>query len=248
MNAKINGRVTTAILLLCGILPAGCAWFGTDAPLKPLYYEAVQGERQPNLIVFLRGRAGSHKSFADEGFVAAVRKRDLAFDMVAPNSHLGYYVAETLVPRLKKDIIDPAKAQNYGKIWLVGASMGGLGALMYLRSHPEDVDGVYAISPFLSYADMVDEITAAGGVRSWTPGEYDPDEDWERMLWDWLKGYAENRDERPPIYIGFGKEDPYIGGQNLLADILPPDRVFAVKGGHDAETMHRLWIRFLDRP
>ena len=236
------------LLLAAGVLLTGCAWFGTDAPLKPLSYEAVEGERQPNLILFLRGRGGSHKSFAEEGFVAAVRERGLPFDMVAPNSHLGYYVAETLVPRLKEDIIDPAKARGYEKIWLVGASMGGLGALMYIRSHPEDIDGVYVISPFLSYEEIVAEITEAGGVRSWYPREYDPDEDWERMFWAWLKGYEADRDDWPPVYIGYGKADAYVQGQKLMADILPSNRVFAVEGGHDPETMYLLWLRFLDRP
>ncbi len=236
------------LLLAAGVLLTGCAWFGTDAPLKPLSYDAVKGERQPNLILFLRGRGGSHRSFAKEGFVAAVRERGLPFDMVAPNSHLGYYVAETLVPRLREDIIDPAKARGYEKIWLVGASMGGLGALMYLRAHPGDVDGVYIISPFLGYQEMVAEIAEAGGVRSWSPGEYDPGEDWERMLWDWLKGYAADRDQRPPVFLGYGTGDAYIQGQKLLAEILPPDRVFTVEGGHTPETMYRLWLGFLDRP
>lgn len=239
-----------AVVLIClsSILVSGCSWFGTNAPLKILAYSGGEGEGQPNLIVFLRGRGGSHKSFAGEGFVDAVRGRRLPFDMVAPNLHVGYYMAKTMVTRLKTDVVDPAKAKGYEKIWLVGASMGGLGALRYLQSHPKDVDGVYIISPFLGYEETIAEISEAGGVRSWNPGEYDPEDDWERMFWSWLKEYATEQDTWPPVYLGYGKQDAYIQGQKLLAGILPPNRVFAIEGGHDPKTMYRLWLRFLDRP
>ena len=50
----------------------------------------------------------------------------LPYDMVAPNAHFGYYFGETLVNRLKVDIIDPSKVKGYENVWLVGASMGGL--------------------------------------------------------------------------------------------------------------------------
>jgi len=38
------------------LLPAGCAWFGTDAPLKPLSYEGVEGGHDPDTMtrVWLR--------------------------------------------------------------------------------------------------------------------------------------------------------------------------------------------------
>ncbi len=235
----------TVFLLALGL--SGCAYFfGTNAPLDVLRYGPDDGGRRPHLIVFLRGRGGSHRSFEKEGFVSAVRGRGLPFDMVAPNAHVGYYVGESLVARLKTDVIDPAKAQGYRRIWLVGASMGGMGALWYMRLHPEDIDGVYVIAPFLGDPEINDEIAGAGGVRSWSPGDYDPSEDWQRLLWDWLKSDAGNPEGRMPLYLGYGQEDRFVKAHRLLAEILPPQRVYAVDGGHDPETMRRLWLRFLD--
>jgi len=49
--------------------------------------------------------------------------------------------------------------------------MGGLGALMYLRAHPEDIAGVCLISPFLGYPGIISEISAAGGLTAWIPGD-----------------------------------------------------------------------------
>ena len=240
-----NGLRRFATALLPALLFSGCAFWGGDKPLETLTYRS-QDPSNESLIVFLRGRGGSHEDFAEEGFIDSVRQRGLAYDMMAPDAHLGYYFSETLVPRLKKDVVDPAKAQGYRRIWLVGVSMGGLGALMYTRSHPEDVAGVYLIAPFLGYSDIIDEIAEAGGVRSWSPGNYDPSEDWQRMLWDWLKTVGENPSDWPPIYLGYGVDDDFATAHGLLGEILPQDRIFETQGGHTPDAMKRAWLLFLD--
>jgi pimeloyl-ACP methyl ester carboxylesterase len=167
--------------------------------------------------------------------------------MIAPNAHPGYYFGETLVPRLKADIIEPASAKGYETFWLIGFSMGGLGALMYAREHPEDVAGVCVISPFLGYDKIVREISDAGGVRQWDPGEYNPDKDWQRMFWHWLKKGAEGEHAFPRLYLGYGAEDSFATAHGLLADLLPRDHVFIVSGGHTPKTMKKVWHIFLEK-
>ncbi|MBE0582418.1 MAG: alpha/beta hydrolase [Desulfofustis sp.] len=236
--------ITHGLVVLMATLLFGCS---TNAPLRTLYYQADQPPRTKNMIIFLRGRGGSHEDFAAEGFVEAVRVRRLPADMAAPNAHFGYYLGETLIPRLKEDVIEPARRDGYEQFWLVGVSMGGLGALLYAREHPEDVAGVYIISPFLGWSGILKEIEEAGGLRSWEPGPYDPDQDWQRMLWHWLQQGAAGQQELPLLYLGYGTDDPYLAGQSLLAAILPTDRVFAIPGDHTAKTMEELWRIFLDR-
>ena len=63
-------------------------------------------------------------------------------------------------------MIDPARREGKDNIWLVGFSMGGLGSLLYLREHPEYIEGVCLIAPFLGDEEIIEEIQAAGGVRS----------------------------------------------------------------------------------
>ncbi len=53
---------------------------------------------------------------------------------------------------------------------------------MYLREYPEDIAGVCLISPFLGYSGIIAEISAAGSLAAWDPGQFDPKKDWERML------------------------------------------------------------------
>ncbi|MFZ5569271.1 MAG: alpha/beta fold hydrolase [Thermodesulfobacteriota bacterium] len=244
-RSLVSGTILTAVLPLL-LLATGCAYWGTNAPLNLLRYPAAEGGQSADLIVMLRGRGGDHKSFEQDGFIRDLRERLCPQDVVIPDSHLGYYMAETLVPRLKTDVIAPAKAAGYRRIWLVGVSMGGLGALMYLREHPEDIDGVYVIAPFLGYEDIIAEVAGAGGVAAWQPGSYDPGKDWERMFWDWLKTYANDPAAWAPIFLGYGAQDSFNPAHRLLGAILPPERIYAIQGGHDPRTMRKLWQLFLN--
>jgi len=136
LNMKVVKYCAAA---LCISLIFGCS---TNAPLETLHYRGNHTSAQKKLIIFLRGRGGSHEDFAAEGFIDDIKARELPYDMAAPNAHFGYYFGETLVPRLKADVVEQAKADGYEQFWLVGVSMGGLGALMYTRNHPGDIEGI----------------------------------------------------------------------------------------------------------
>jgi len=242
-------RVATALI---AFLFGGCMGNG-HKPLETLAYTA-DPVRNKHLIVFLRGLGGTrrcfwdpHKCFETEGFVDEVRKRKLPFDMVAPNAHFGYYKDRTLEERLTEDVILPAKAKGYERIWLVGASMGGLGSILYLRKHPEYIDGVLLLGPYLGDASIVAEISKAGGVKEWNPGIYNGEKDWQRLVWDWLRQCCTNPVGQAPIYLGIGNKDRYYNAQKLLADGLPGDRVITVDGGHYPSTFKKLWQIFLDK-
>jgi pimeloyl-ACP methyl ester carboxylesterase len=150
----LSGKFWAGCLGLA-LLFSSCA-LPTNAPLKSLFYPRPLDDGSRGLIVFLQGRGGSNTDFAANGFVEAINRSRLSFDMMAPDAHMGYYMGETLVPRLKHDIIEPAQISGYRPIWLAGVSMGGLGALMYLREYPEDIAG----------ACLVKETVAAGKIRA----------------------------------------------------------------------------------
>jgi len=239
---RMMRRLSIGVLL--GLL-SGCAAFA-PAPMEVLTYANPHQEADHRcLFVFMRGIGGSHHSFEEEGLVADVWKHGLTFDVAVPNAHLGYYGKRNLVTRLKEDVIDPARARGCRKIWLVGVSMGGLGALLYLRERPEDVAGVYLISPFLGTQPFLDEIEEAGGVGSWEPGAYDTEDDWQRMLWHWMKTSLAGHPEKS-VYLGYGADDHYRTGSQLLARLLPSGRVYVIQGGHDYQTFKTLWKTFLE--
>lgn len=249
---KMTPVILRVAAALIAFLSGGCVGNG-HKPLETLTYR-TEPVKNKHLIVFLRGMGGTwrcpwepHKCFESEGFVEAVRKRSLPFDMVAPNAHFGYYKDRTLIERLTQDVILPAKAKGYEKIWLAGVSMGGLGAILYLIKHSENIDGVLLLGPYLGDASIVAEISKAGGLKQWNPGPYDNEKDWQRFIWDWLKQNCANPAGKVPIYLGTGNEDLYYDAQKLLADCLPQDRVIIIAGKHRLSTFKRIWDIFLDK-
>ncbi len=226
-------------------MSSGCAYFA-GKPLKTLSYHADIETAPKNLFIFLRGLGGSHRSFEKEGLVEKTWGMGIPFDMMAPNAHFAYYAEQTLIERLREDVILPAKRKGYENIWLIGFSMGGLGSLLYLREHSEEISGIYLISPFLGYRGIVDEIQKKGGLSKWTPGEYLPEDDWQRMLWHWIKDDVAGS-KSIPIYLGFGNSDPFVKAHQLLATALPENHIIRRKGAHDYETFKALWMSFLER-
>lgn len=65
------------------------------------------------------------------------------------------------------------------------------------------------------------------------------------MLWSWIKNH--DPDTTPPIWLGYGESDVITGdGPQLLAAILPTDRVFTVSGNHTINTFKTIFLHHLD--
>lgn len=229
-------------------MTTGCAALRpATVPLRTveLARGAAGGEKRC-LAVLLPGRFNEPERFRDAGFAAAVANRKLALDLVAVDAHLGYYRARSIVERLRADVIAPAQAAGYDTIWIVGPSLGGLGGLLYLREHPEDLAGVLAIAPYLGEPEVIDEIGRAGGPAAWRPPAEIADGDVGRELWNWLGPWA-SAPTPVPFHLGWGTADSFDRSNRMLADLLPPERVYTLPGGHDWHVWEQLWEAFLDR-
>jgi len=197
------------------------------------------------LVLFLPGRRDNFGDYGRRGFPEMANRAGVIADYVEADAHFGYYQARTISGRLHEDVIAPAGARGVEKIWIVGISMGGLGAILYAREHPDAVRGVIALAPFLGNEEP-GLVTAAGGLRSYSMGLPRAGDDYERELWGWLKRYAEQGADRPPIWLGVGTEDELAASERLLADALPSGRTFVETGGHSWSTWTRLWRDVLD--
>jgi len=198
------------------------------------------------LAVLLPGRLDEPEQFERAGFARAVASRGLAIDLVAVDSHLGYFRARSVVERLRTDVIAPARAAGYDTIWIVGTSLGGLGGLLYLRDHPEDLAGVLALAPYLGETAVIEEIERAGGPGRWQAPASIAESDVGRELWSWLATWPGDGPP-PPLHLGWGAADDSARSNGLLAGLLPPEQVYTVAGGHDWRVWERLWEEFLDR-
>jgi pimeloyl-ACP methyl ester carboxylesterase len=232
-------------------LLSSCSLLLQTKPTLDLTQSRTTCDKTPKvLIVMLPGRFDSPDDLVKHGFVDAVRKRGINADIVIPDLHFGYYIARTAVDRLHEDVILKARQGEYTKIWLAGISVGGLGSLLYAQYHPDTVDGIMLMAPFLGERGIHEEIARARGLRGWEPGETQPD-DYERRLWTWLKEYgnkaAQSGAAAPRVYLGYGRSDRFASSNQLLADVLPKDRVTTVEGGHEWRPWLKIWEDFLDK-
>jgi hypothetical protein len=200
------------------------------------------------LLVLLPGRFDDPKDLIDRGFVDAVRTRQIHADIVIPDLHFGYYLARTAIDRLHLDVVAPARNAGYEQLWLAGISLGGLGALLH-GQHYGPADGMVLIAPYLGAPRVHEEIWRAGGLRQWN-AETSEAEDYERALWDWLRGFGDK--ERgaqvpAPMFIGYGTADRFASANRLLASSLPDAHEIPVEGGHDWTPWLHVWERFLEQ-
>ncbi|MDQ2076104.1 serine aminopeptidase domain-containing protein [Marinimicrobium sp. ABcell2] len=224
------------LLMLFSSLLTACGFF--QAAKTPMPYLEAQVERQSDtLLIMLPGRKEGMESFPSNGFFAT--GNELEADIVAVDAHFGYYRERTVVERLHQDIIVPARARGYKRIWLMGVSMGGLGAVLYCDEHPGIIDGLILLAPYPGDSALVREIHEAGGLDQW-PNDGKAGEDYERAVWHWFKE-ATRGSNGPQIVLGYGEEDRFAKASELLAVRLPAERVFTQPGGHNWDVWRALW-------
>jgi pimeloyl-ACP methyl ester carboxylesterase len=238
-------RLIGGVALAAGI--AGCVYAVAPIPRTPmqtLRIASTCGAQAPALVVMLPGVYSRPEDFVDEGFVDALRRRAVAADVWIADAHLGYVIDKSLFVRLHDDVIGAARAQGYRRVWLLGISLGGFGALGYALQHEAELEGVIALAPYLGPRPLELEIAAAGGPKAWqapaaAPSADEPD----RALWAWLAAGA----PRLPIYLGWGREDRFATINAMAGALLPPERISQVPGGHDWPAWRALWEGWLDR-
>ena len=251
----MRAAIARAAAALLALSAAGCqyaAYFVRDTPRPMQVLEARMDPyvRRSCLIVMLPGMLDGPDSFLAGGFVEDAAAASSRCDVALADAHFGYYRDGSLRRRVASDVLYLADQRGYDEIWLVGVSMGGLGALLVAQEHPELVGGVVLFAPFLGDDALIGAIERAGGLASWeapaAADRYDEDE-FDDALWGWLTGYATRADEMPPLYVGHGDADPRAG-VSLLAAHLPEERHGQVAGGHDWRTWRALWQRLLRSP
>jgi pimeloyl-ACP methyl ester carboxylesterase len=124
------------------------------------------------LFIFLPGRGDRAEDFARRRFVDLAHGHIPGLDCVAVDATIGYYLDGSIADRLQREIIEPARMLGYREIWLVGVSMGGLGAFFHERIYPGQVNGLILLAPYVGDdAKLFAEIDAAGGPVSWASSQ-----------------------------------------------------------------------------
>jgi pimeloyl-ACP methyl ester carboxylesterase len=201
-------------------------------------------QHSDTLLVLLPPALSSIDDFDDQGFVAAVRQRQLPVDLLLADATAQHVIDHSVVSELHAQVIQPARARGYRRIWLAGISIGAFSALSYAAQHANQIAGLYLIAPYPGTADVLAEIRAAGGVATWcqnTPHTHD-----ERAWWQWLGQESLKGEWRTPVYVGTGSADRFLSGQQMLSEVLAEDHVRVLPGPHQWSTWHALWADWLD--
>jgi pimeloyl-ACP methyl ester carboxylesterase len=192
-------------------------------------------------MVWLPGAYQTAQDFLTAGFTAAVRRRQAPLDLLFVDLEFAYLGDRAALELLRSDIVLPARTAGVS-IWLGGISLGGLTALDYAASCPDEIDGLCLLAPYLGNRTLTAEIARAPGLAAWQPGEL-AQIDEERRIWRYIKNRGA---DAGPLYLGFGRCDRFAAAQGLLAATLPADSVDVIDGGHDWSTWVRLWENFLE--
>jgi pimeloyl-ACP methyl ester carboxylesterase len=194
------------------------------------------------LMVMLHGAGDHAQDFVQHGFIAALRERGLRFDVLAVQANSDLYLEKKMLGQLHDEVIAPELALRPRPLWLTGISLGGMGVSLYARAHPGSVAGLLLLAPFFAVRGTIAQVTRAGGLAAWQPGEI-ADDDEERALLLWLKQW--DAAGGPALRLGYGTNDRYAPASALLAARLPARDVITCAGGHDWPTWQTLWPRLL---
>lgn len=205
--------------------------------------------RSDTLVVMLPGAYSRPPEFVEAGFLQALRERGSSADVLIVDSHLGYFTDRSVLNRLRDEVVLPAREQGYRRVWLVGISLGGFGALRYAMSPGAEIDGVLALAPYLGPRRLTQEIEAAGGPRAWRAAGLHGNaasagDELDRELWNAFSGPA-GKLPLPNVYLGYGLDDRFAGAHRRFAELLPTERVRTAPGGHDWPAWRALWRDWL---
>jgi hypothetical protein len=206
-----------------------------------LYYPSPNSPAEI-LLIMLPGAGIVAADFAAQGMIDAVQARGLGVDIIVAEPNIALYLDDGVTGTLHRAVVEPALARGITRIWLLGISLGGMGALLYASAHAALLEGVFLLAPFLGTKGTTAELTRAGGLPAWqaaisaaTPPE-------QRLL-TWLQTPA----ALPLLYLGYATGDRFAAAHQLLAAIMPPARVAVASGGHDWISWAALWYDLLDR-
>jgi pimeloyl-ACP methyl ester carboxylesterase len=214
-------------------LAAGCV--ATGDPSKPIPTALIAGKSPATrLVVVLPGRADDLGGLRDSGMADAIHAQWPDADVLYAAVTVDYYQQGDASRRLHDEVIAPARTRGYRSVWLAGASMGGMGTLVYDAQYPGELDGMLLLAPYLGDYDLLAEIDHAGGVMRWNggPSEGFTVDSWQRDLWRYIKALANDRDRSGRIWLAYGDEDRLRKAMPLLIPALHAQQVFVREGGH----------------
>lgn len=210
-----------------------------DEPIPSrLYCQSAWGPARA-LMVLLPGAGDRMGCFHDHGLVDTALRSPLEVDVLEVDAHFGYYRSLTLIERLVEDVLERWSG-TYESIWLVGVSMGCMGALLTAERRPDAVSGCVLLSPYLGRRRLAREIDEAGGLTRWQPPEDAQVWRWDLASWTYLqRALLAPVPTDPMLHLVHGDTDLSPRAHALVTAHLAPSQVTSVAGEHEWSTWQR---------
>lgn len=228
---------SAALLLLTLIALAACQ-VRKELPIGPIateYFEARVEQAEPPLVIVLPGIEDDMGSLKSSGIVGAIQSAMPQADVLLAVAVYGYYLDHSLLERLQNEIVQPEIDRGRRRIWIAGASLGGMGALLYEREHPGLLSGLVLMAPFTGREGLTDEIQEAGGLDRWQPGPrpsvLSPD-NVPHELWRLIKEWGEQPEQAARVWLISGDKDKFRPAAELISEVLPDSHYLVRPGGH----------------
>ena len=231
--------LTSALCLLF----AGCASINMGDATQPIQTRLIAASnatthRTPAhriLVIVLPGRGDDVAVLGRVGIAPAIQKAWPDADVILTGTAMAYYMQSGVWQRLHDEIVEPARSRGYTEIWMAGASIGGMGALLYEQHYPGELKGIVLLAPYLGEPPLSQEITTAGGLPKWQPGTLPAMIDannFQHELWRWLKTWTAQPDVGQRVWSGYGDRDKPRYAFPNFTPLLPKDHVFVRSGWH----------------
>lgn len=228
------------IFVAAALAASGCSHERPLVDPMPVHYYKSGNNPSTTLLVLLPGIHDMPDKFETHGFIDTIRQSGQPCDLVSVDAHYGYYNAGNIAERLHYDVIVPARQAGYSDIKIVGISLGGFGALLYANRYSTEITTLVLLAPWLGAEELIDSITAAGGIEHWQPDDR-RDEESLQGIWLQRKESLSAATDFPELYLGYGSADKFREAHLLLAGTLPDDHVFMIEGGHNWSTWGQIW-------
>jgi len=229
LRKVIQHSLTSVLCLSILLFASGCK----NTTAIPIAHQIITtGTGTDHAIIYLHGRGDHPQAFSKNGLNRILENDSINATIYEVNAHFGYYMNRTLHERLEEDIFPLLEKTAFKKVWFVGNSMGGLGALLHAQKFPTKVDAIVLMGPYLGGKKFIRRFS-----REINSVQFESDsvhkDNWQKQLWAWIKNISSKPDSRPTIYLTYGTNDRLGQGQKLLHTLLPSDRVVTIAGAHD---------------
>lgn len=223
------------VLFLLSAALSGC--FGFPPPVDPMPVREIRSQQGPHkrLVVVMPGRGDDLAMLDKSGIATAIQQAMPDADVLLVEATISYYMDGKLVQRMHDQVIKPARERGYEEIWLTGASMGGMGTLMYEHDHPGELAGLVLMAPYMGPGSLQKEIRAAGGLAAWDPGPQPPAltrDNVAREQWRVVKSWLSDPQRRRSVWLICGSQDSLRFAADIVATSLPADHSLRPEGGH----------------